>query len=381
MISKPVVRLTAKDIISTHKLFVEHATVIAPEKDDVIHEILADLGTDLNLRNLVGDLPDLTTSSSEETREMFQEAGETEIALTLSSKHDQFDINEPTDSKAIFVQTKGMCVDLLRIQPGETLSDVLDTPPSEEIRKKFSDMIQRQIEKGHGDHLLIRRYTTALHTSNPTIDTVKSKIKRNLDILEEDGLVSRQTNYQEIINAIAKDITNQARHRKQRRVEKKRLNKTLTQLNEKESFHEEQYTFYQQYINSALENMAKARNLRGSGASGGAKATNTDFKSKSVKYSAQRLYEKGVILEIEGIQRFQYRSISIEIRQIDASKFEVHAKFLGNLVEKTELIIQDLLQLQFDGVTVCKIGSQVKVNVNLLIFLINKKLYGKLGKK
>ena len=381
MISKPVIRLSAKDIISTHKLFVEHAATIAPEPSDQIHEILTDLGPDLHIRNLVGDIADLTVSSTEEAREMYQEASETEIALTLSGKHDQFDINEPTDAKAVFVQTKGMCVDLLRIQPGNTLVEVLETQPTEAHRQEFNTMIGQQIEKGKGNHLLVRRYTAALHSSNPTIDTVKNKIKRNLDILEEEGLVSKGTQYQEIINAIAKDITNQARHRKQRRVEKKRLNGTLTQLKDKENFHEEQYNFYQQYIDSALENMVKARNLRGGGksASGGAKGA--DFKPKTIKYTAQKLYDKGVILEIEGIQRFQYRSINIEIRQIDASKFEVHAKFLGNLVEKTDLVIQDLLQLQFDGVAVCKIGSQVKVNVNLLIFLINKKLYGKQVKK
>ena len=381
MISKPIVRLSAKDIISTHKLLVEHANIIAPEADDQINEILSDLGSDVHIRNLVGDIADLTVSSSEEARELYQETSETEIALTLSSKHDQFDINEPTDAKAIFVQTKGMCVDLLRIQPGASLSEVLETAPTEAHRQEFNTMIEQQIEKGKGNQLLVRRYTTALHSSNPTIDTVKSKIKRNLDILEEEGLVSKDTQYQEIINAIAKDITNQSRHRKQRRVEKKRLNGTLTQLVQKENFHEEQYNFYQQYIDSALENMVKARNLRSGGKSASGATKGVDFKLKTIKYSAQKLYDKGVILEIEGIQRFQYRSITIEILQIDASKFEVHAKFLGNLVEKTDLVIQDLLQLQFDGVAVCKIGSQVKVNVNLLIFLINKKLYGKQVKK
>ena len=382
-ISKPIVRLSAKDIVSTHKLLLEHATTIIPDLADPIHEVLADLGADSHIRNLVGDIAELTASSTEEAKENWQEACETEIALTLSSKHDQFDINEPTDSRAIFVQTKGMCVDLLRIQGGETLTEVLDTPPTEAIRKEFDEMIQQQIQKGHGDAFMIHRYTTALHTTNPNIDTVKNKIKRNLDILEEEGLVSKQDHYQEIINAIAKDITNQARHRKQRRVEKKRLNGTLKQLEEKEKFHDEQYDFYQQYINSALENMARAKALRGSKGAGkiATGGTGADFKPKTIKYTAQKLYDKGVILEIEGIQRFQYRSINIEIRQVDMSKFEVHAKFLGNLVEKTDLVIQDLLQLQFDGVAVCKIGSQVKVNVNLLIFLINKKLYGKQVKK
>lgn len=39
--------------------------------------------------------------------------------------------------------------------------------------------------------------------------------------------------------------------------------------------------------------------------------------------------------------------------------------------------VQDLLQLQYDGVAVMKMFDKAKVNVNLLIFLLNKKFYGK----
>lgn len=38
---------------------------------------------------------------------------------------------------------------------------------------------------------------------------------------------------------------------------------------------------------------------------------------------------------------------------------------------------QDLLQLQYDGVAVMKMFDKAKVNVNLLIFLLNRKFYGK----
>lgn len=38
---------------------------------------------------------------------------------------------------------------------------------------------------------------------------------------------------------------------------------------------------------------------------------------------------------------------------------------------------QDLLQLQYEGVAVMKIFDRATVNVNLLIFLLNKKFYGK----
>lgn len=43
--------------------------------------------------------------------------------------------------------------------------------------------------------------------------------------------------------------------------------------------------------------------------------------------------------------------------------------------------VQDLLQLQYEGVAVMKMFDKAKVNVNLLIFLLNKKFYGKWAKK
>lgn len=38
---------------------------------------------------------------------------------------------------------------------------------------------------------------------------------------------------------------------------------------------------------------------------------------------------------------------------------------------------QDLLQLQYEGVAVMKLFDRATINVNLLIFLLNKKFYGK----
>lgn len=38
---------------------------------------------------------------------------------------------------------------------------------------------------------------------------------------------------------------------------------------------------------------------------------------------------------------------------------------------------QELLQLQYEGVTVKKMFSKVKVNVNLLLHLLNTKFYSK----
>jgi hypothetical protein len=59
-----------------------------------------------------------------------------------------------------------------------------------------------------------------------------------------------------------------------------------------------------------------------------------------------------------------------------AGVFFIEASFLGiTLPEKMELRLDDLLQSQYNGVQVITLFEMAKVNVNLLIFLLNKKFY------
>jgi hypothetical protein len=57
--------------------------------------------------------------------------------------------------------------------------------------------------------------------------------------------------------------------------------------------------------------------------------------------------------------------------------FDVQAKFMNLQLEKHEIVFQDLLQMQYEGASIMKLFERAKVNVNLLIFLLNKKFYGK----
>ena len=108
---------------------------------------------------------------------------------------------------------------------------------------------------------------------------------------------------------------------------------------------------------------------------GGGKPKHT---TKHIKYSAARLHEKGIILEIEGLPTSQFKNVLFEISSTeDAGVFDVNAKFMGVPMDKVRLVFQDMLQLQYDGVAVMQMFDKAKVNVNLLIFLLNKKFYGK----
>lgn len=98
----------------------------------------------------------------------------------------------------------------------------------------------------------------------------------------------------------------------------------------------------------------------------------------SLKYTALKLYEKGVLLEIDGLSTSQFKSVMFEIIPSDQNGlFSIKGKFMGVEVDKIELDIQYLLQMQYDGCTIMNLFGKAKVNVNLLLFLLNSKFYGK----
>jgi hypothetical protein len=270
-----------------------------------------------------------------------------------------------------------MVVDVLKVQPGENLTEVLYTPATPEQEEEHQQLIQKreqseQVQMSRSK--TIKKSDSMSGDRNLPLEGMKRKIMRNLRTLETEGMVNSKNDYQDIINAIAKDIRNQHRYRQQRKQELARLQDTLTRLSAKTTFYEEQIEYYQKYVKACLDNLAKA------GGKGRVRRTPTgvagEFKKQTVKYTAQKLHEKGVILEIEGLPSHQFKNAVFEITSKDVGLFEVSGKFFGVSMEKVELVFQDLLQLQYEGLAVMKMFGRAKINVNLLIYLINKKFYG-----
>uniref|UniRef100_A0AAR2LDK1 IQ motif containing GTPase activating protein 1 n=1 Tax=Pygocentrus nattereri TaxID=42514 RepID=A0AAR2LDK1_PYGNA len=167
-----------------------------------------------------------------------------------------------------------------------------------------------------------------------TLQGKKDKIKSNLQRLAELGKVHPENRYQDLINDIAKDIRNQRRYRQRRKAELVKLQQTNAALNSKTSFYNVQIDYYNQYIKTLrIPSACFMRN-----------GSNVHFEISPS--------------EVVGV-------------------FEIKAKFMGVHLETLMLEYQDLLQLQYEGVAVMKLFDRATVNVNLLIFLLNKKFYGK----
>ncbi|XP_016159493.1 PREDICTED: ras GTPase-activating-like protein IQGAP3 isoform X2 [Ficedula albicollis] len=357
-VAKPVVYITVGELINTHKLLLEHQDSIAPHHSDPLHELLEDLDELPTVQSLVGES---VASLGDGAEQMLSQLSRTEISLTLTNKLMPVASSEESDTRSLLLSTKQMLVDLIQVQPGNSLPEILWTPASEHEEAAHELLVRRralQDARGRGSLAANAQLCT---------QEKKRRVIQNLRRLESLGLLSPANQYQQLLDELAKDIRNQRRHRQQRRRELLKLRQTLQGLDAKTLFYEEQIDYYNQYIKTCLDNLAASNKVSGK-----------SKKLPSLHYTAAQLWEKGVLLEIQDLPPSQLKNVIFDIIPCEESgRFQVKAKFMGIDMECFQLHYQDLLQLQYEGVAVMKMFDKAKVNVNLLIFLLNKKFFKK----
>ncbi|XP_042832302.1 ras GTPase-activating-like protein IQGAP3 isoform X1 [Panthera tigris] len=361
-VAKPVVHVTVGELVNTHRLLLEHQDSVAPDHCDPLHELLEDLGE-------LPPIPDLIGEGVAADRSL--DPSKLEVSLTLANKFEGLE-TDPGDASArsLLLSTKQMLVDIMQFQPGDSLEEMLSLPASREQEAAHERLTSwRRARESQTPEPLRRHRSLTAHSLLPLADK-RRRVLRNLRRLEGLGLVSASDGYQGLVDELAKDIRNQRRCRQRRKAELVRLGATLRGLDSKATFFEEQGDYYSQYIRACLDQLAPRPKSSGKG------------KKPSLRYTAAQLLDKGVLLEIEGLPTSHFRNVIFDISPGDeAGKFEVNARFLGVDVERFQLHYQpspqDLLQLQYEGVAVMKLFNKAKVNVNLLIFLLNKKLLRK----
>ncbi|XP_010157888.1 PREDICTED: ras GTPase-activating-like protein IQGAP2 isoform X1 [Eurypyga helias] len=375
-LSKPVIYISIEEIINTHSLLLEHQDAIATEPNDLLNELLEGLGPVPDVESFLGEgAVDPNDPNREST---LNQLAKTEISLSLTSKYELRE-GEDQDLKSLMIKTKRLIVDVIRTQPGDTLLEILETPPTAQQESEHLKLVEKRAILDSKTPEKMKNSQSIVEDGQLPIEQKKRKIQRNLRTLEQAGLVSSATKYQEIINEIAKDIRNQRRYRHHRKAELVKLQQTLNALNSKTAFYEEQINYYNTYIKTCLDNLTRKNSRRSIKLDGKEEVKGSKkLKQSSLKYTAARLHEKGVILEIEDLQTNQFKNVMFDITPgEEVGDFEIRAKFLGVEMEKVQLHFQDLLQMQYEGVAVMKMFDKAKVNVNLLIFLLNKKFYGK----
>ncbi|KAL7746295.1 iqgap- protein [Sorochytrium milnesiophthora] len=381
----PTIYISPTEIFSVHKALATELSRIAPEKDDPLRKIIEQLG----------DVPpfDAERTSQDST-----------ITLQLTHRYLGSKVNEDVEMRKLFVETKRLLVQLIRVQNGQNLAEVLEKPVTEKDEELFQEFCASEDQQDglsqYKSTVSINRGSDAgLRSPSPTTEAapihsladLKALTRSNLELLEKQGRVKKADHYQDILSAIVKDIRDRHRRRQQRQMEKHNVEQTLKTLTEKHKYLQEQEASYGEYISMCVNNLTNASKTKKKSV---LPFTQQFFHMRelqkqgkapqfgSYKYTAKQLYDKGVLtsIDVEDFPVKNYDRVNITISSNQQGIFDVEATFAVGVVnfgtEKDQLKLEDLLSHQFENKNHIKLfDNAVTVNVNLLVFLINKKFY------
>ncbi|XP_067211920.1 ras GTPase-activating-like protein IQGAP1 isoform X1 [Linepithema humile] len=357
LIQSPEIYISLQEICEVHTLMLNYQDQIAPDPSDPLHDLLEDLGPAPTVASLLG-ISDTVYQAN------LARYSKQEVCLVLSNKF-QVPRNDDTNLSNLFVKAKELLVSVIPFLKKPTLVESLESTSSPMCVKLF-------------DYSSVSSPTVRESSS---INDCKMQLRAYLNKLELEGWVSRADGYQTIVTAIARDICNKNKYRVIRDKELQTLRATKERLDEKTRYYQEQVEFYNEYIKRCLQSLHAGKStLRAYQAMRKDTYKPSKLRSKmTVKYSAWKLHEKGVLMEIdEALSPTEMKNVIFEISPTEHSGvFAVRCKFMGVELEKLDISIQELLELQYEGTSRMDIFGRAKVNVNLLLYLLNRKFYGK----
>lgn len=414
--TKPTLYIKLADILALHSLVAENLSAVAERRDDPIRELLTDLGT---AKSNESDLSGATSGGGE-------------LTLTLKSR---FTVQEDpsAEARALFMATKRLVLYIIKVQTGGNLMEILLRPISHDDADKWVQLMreevaekERQRHGGRPRHARARSGSPAfgprasvrggkalsvyseapsaysedkrdlLDLESMTYAELKQNAIENILSLEQPSTppqfrVSRQNNYQDILNALASDIRQKHRRRMERQHELETTRATLAQLDGKAHFLEEQLKSYNDYIEQCLHTLASKKGSKHKFIMPFTKQWSHEReleragrqpKFGSYKYSARQLADKGVLISWAGYSAEHWGQLNVVISSDEVGVFHLEASSGSMMLPgaSANLLLDDLLQAQYDNRQSMSVfeesnGGGAKLAVNLLLHMVFKKFY------
>ncbi|THH19788.1 hypothetical protein EW146_g1464 [Bondarzewia mesenterica] len=373
---KPIY-ISPNEVYAMHGLLAQHIDSLAPSREDTLRVIIHELD----------GVPHLGSEELKDARDR---------AITLDLTNRFAHVNDPrAEEKTLWIQAKRTVLAILRVQPGKDLVESLMQPVSDEHELMWEEVLETEMADNQLKHPRRMPSSTA-QESGYRLEDIRSLSFREVKAhaifflleLEKRGKITREDGYQGILNAIANDVRSKHRMRLQRQKEIDSMKEALRHLSQRKKEFEEQINSYNNYIETAMATMQRGkgkkrfvmpftkqyfhlRDLQKSGKT-------PQF--GSFKYSAQDLYDKGILLSIDQFSPRQFDKIDLVLssNQVGVFAIEVFNHTLGitNRVAAADVRMEDLLQAQFqDRASLSLFNGLAKFNLNLLLYQINKKFY------
>ncbi|KAJ6485015.1 ras GTPase-activating protein [Mycena vitilis] len=375
---KPIY-ISPNEIYTIHGLLTQHRDHLAPQANDILRTILTELG----------GVPNHGNDELKDARDQ---------AVTLELTNRFANVRDPhAEEKTLWVQAKRGVLALLRVQPAQDLIESILRPVTDEEEQIWEEILETEADHEQVGHSRRQASTTAADSAYRLDDirsynfhTVKARAISFLLQLEKMGKISRADGFQGILNAIAGDVRSKHRKRIQRQQEMESMNEALRQLAESKKQLEEKINSYHSYVDNTMQTMHHAagkkrktfvipftlqyyhlRDLQRSG---------EKPKFGSFLYTAKYLYEKGILLSIDGYSPRQFDKLQITMSSETASVFTIllQSTLLGasTRIASEDVRMEDLLQARYERRAFLALFSgKAKFNFERFLYQINKKFH------
>ncbi|KAI9469833.1 MAG: Rho GTPase activation protein [Benjaminiella poitrasii] len=367
---KPTVYLSPLELFHLHFVLEKNLDEFETEPSDALRTLVTELGPS-------SYHPEL-------------ELSESALCLTLSNKADAIpEDNLQTRIQQMILDTKRLVVYVIKIQTGQDLREIFDARVTKRHESAWASFIPREFLEKDSAIAAKRRYIVLGHSKNIvdleriTFYQLKEIARRLVENLKRHHVIGE---YQDIITMIARDITDKHFRRLQRNQELMRLTTTLGHLEEKHAYLLDQYNSYETYLNGCMTALAARRGHRKPKLL--MPFTRQYFHKRrlqkrgimpkfgSYNYTAKQLYDRNVLLEVDDVPKRSYDRISIVLSMNEVGIIMIEGNYADWPLSTVQMDMryEDLLQTQYEGYqTMTVLDGLAKVNVNLLIYLINKK--------
>lgn len=362
---KPTLYIKMSDVFAIHNLVSTEIAHLCPNRDDMLREIVQDLGSVKNNESEMGGVTN-------------------EIQMFLTPM--LHDLEDPdAEVKTLFMETKRCVLYIIRVQSGPNLMEILVRPISYEDEQKWHALLQEEFAAG-SNRGAYSDVNAMVDMTAMSYAQLKRNALENIMRLEQFGRISRHNYYQDILNAIALDIRTKSRRRIQRQRELEGVRLTLANLHEKAVWLDQQRQSYDNYIEQAMMTLQNKkgkkrfllpftkqynheRELARSG---------RVSKFGSYKYSARTLADKGVLVSWQGYNDRELDKINLTISCDEIGVFAIEGSKGSMMMTGASAIVpmDDLLQAQFNNHQFMNLfENALRLNVNLFLHLVYKKFY------
>ncbi|KAK9451867.1 uncharacterized protein V1518DRAFT_409778 [Limtongia smithiae] len=364
---RPTLYAKTADIHALHALVHKYGDIMAPDNSDPLRSAITELGA----------VPSTTS-------DILNNSNLTELKLDLNPNFVPV-TSEKAEINALMVEAKRCLMYIIRVQTGPDLLSILVKPVTEQDEQKYHELLDEDSASKSG---------TTTYSSGNVLGDLKLLKYRDLKVialekiitLEKLGKITRQNKYQDLVNSIANDIRTKRNRRVRRRKELEDAQQTLINLTKKEEYLQTKLKSYNDYIEHSMSTLQARKgkrrlvmpftkqyfHMRELGRAGHAP------KFGSFKYSATKLIEKGVLLDIKGFTDRQCEKVDFTFSSDQVGVFFVEAS-QGSITlpaGSIELPLEDLLDKQFNNCQTFKLfDNMATFNTNLLLHLLFKKFY------